>query len=130
MNPVLLIARRELAAYLRTMSGYVIIASLLFADGLLFNVFAMAGTAKRSSEVLANFFYLTSGCTMICAWLLSMRLLAEERQTGTFTLLNTSPVRDSEIVLGKFVSAFAVILLMTALSIVAGHWVSVQSPAQ
>ena len=37
MNPVLLIARRELGAYLRNMSGYVIIAVLLFLDGLAFN---------------------------------------------------------------------------------------------
>ena len=105
MNTVLLIARRELAAYLRTMSGYIIIAVMLVLDGLFFNAFAMAGTAKRSSEVLGDFFFYSSGFTMACAVFLSMRLLAEERQSGTLQLLYSSPVRDWEIVIGKFLSA-------------------------
>jgi ABC-2 type transport system permease protein len=111
MNNVMLIARRELAAYLRTMSGYVIIAGVLFLDGLLFNAFAMAGTAKKSSEIIADFFTVSSGCTMTCAVLLSMRLLAEERQMGTIQLLYSAPLRDWEIVLGKFLSSWAFLAL-------------------
>lgn len=114
MNAVLLIARRELAAYLRTMSGYVIIAVMLFLNGLMFNAFSMAGTAKRSSEILGEFFFFSSGFTMACAVFLSMRLLAEERQTGTVQLLYSSPVRDSEIVLGKFLSALVFLSLFLA----------------
>ena len=47
-----------------------------------------------------------------------MRLLAEERQTGTLMLLNTAPVREREIVLGKFLSAFGVLALLTLLTVV------------
>jgi len=54
---------------------------------------------------------------MIAGIVLAMRLLAEERQTGTITLLNTSPIKDVEIVAGKFISAFAVLALMTLLTI-------------
>lgn len=111
MRNVALIARRELAAYLRTMSGYVVIAVMLFVDGLLFNAFAVAGTAKKSSEVLGNFFMLTSGITMIGAVFLSMRLIAEERQAGTIALLYSSPVHDVEIVLGKFLAALGFLCL-------------------
>lgn len=117
MRNVLLIARRELAAYLRTMSGYVIIAGVLFVDGLMFNAFAMGQTARTSTEVIGDFFYFSSGSTMFAAVLLSMRLLAEERQNGTLQLLYSSPVRDVEIVLGKYVSAMgflALFLLATA----------------
>ena len=39
---------------------------------------------------------------MIASVFISMRLLAEEKQTGTLVLLTSSPVRDWEIVLGKF----------------------------
>jgi ABC-2 type transport system permease protein len=42
-----------------------------------------------------------------------MRLLAEERQAGTLALLYSSPVKDHEIVLGKFLSALAFLTLMT-----------------
>jgi len=108
MNSVLLIARRELGAYLRTMSGYIIIAVLLFLDGLAFNAFAVAGTAKKSSEILGDplgFFFWTSGIGMAVAIFLSMRLIAEERQTGTLQLLYSSPVHDREIVLGKYLAS-------------------------
>ena len=106
MRATLLIARRELGAYLRSMLGYIIIAGVLLVDGLLFNAFAVPGTAKKSSEVLADFFTLTSGITMVGAVFLSMRLIAEERQTGTIALLYSSPIHDVEIVLGKFLAAF------------------------
>jgi ABC-2 type transport system permease protein len=116
VNAALLIARREFYAYLRSPLGSAIVAAALLIDGLWFHFEGMS-RPLLSSEVLQQFFYGASGTTMIAAIVLSMRLLAEERQTGTFTLLNTSPVRDAEIVAGKFLSAFAVIAVMTALSI-------------
>src|SRR6185295_18780486 len=64
MRATLLIARREIGAYLRSMIGYVIIAGVLAIDGLLFNAYALGGADKRSSEVLSLFFYFGSGITM------------------------------------------------------------------
>jgi ABC-2 type transport system permease protein len=116
VNAALLIARREFYAYLRSPLGSALTAAVLLIDGLWFHFEGMSRTLL-SAEVLQQFFYGASGTTMIAGIVLSMRLLAEERQTGTLTLLNTSPVRDSEIVAGKFLSAFAVIVLMTVLSI-------------
>jgi ABC-2 type transport system permease protein len=113
MKATLLIARRELAAYLRSMTGYVIAALVLVVDGLLFQAFVMGGGDKLSAEVLSNFFYISSGTTMIASVFISMRLLAEERQTGTLVLLTSSPVHDWEIVLGKFLSAFVFLSLIT-----------------
>jgi ABC-2 type transport system permease protein len=114
---IALLIRRELAAYLRSPMGYIIVAAVLCIDGLLFNVFALGGTPKLSAEVLELFFYFSSGTTMIASIFLSMRLLAEEKQTGTLTLLFTSPVRESEIVLGKFFSALIFFCLMTLLTV-------------
>lgn len=116
MNAALLIARRELYAYLRSPLGASIVAAVLLIDGLWFQTQGMSGS-RFSAEVLQEFFYGASGTTMIASIVLSMRLVAEERQTGTFTLLSTSPVRDVEIILGKFLSAYAVIVLMTALTL-------------
>jgi len=114
MTATWLIARRELSAYLRTMSGYVIAAVVLFVDGILFNVRAMGSQQDRlSTEVLSEFFFNSSGLTMAAAVFLSMRLLAEERQNGSMVLLASSPVREREIVLGKFFSAFIFLTLMT-----------------
>jgi ABC-2 type transport system permease protein len=114
MTAVWLIARRELGAYLRTMSGYVIAAIVLFVDGILFNVRALGGQHDRlSTEVLSEFFFNSSGLIMAASVFLSMRLLAEERQNGSIVLLASSPLREREIVLGKFASALLFLTLMT-----------------
>jgi len=114
MTATWLIARRELGAYLRTMSGYVIAAVVLFVDGILFNVRALGGQQDRlSTEVLSQFFENSSGLVMAASVFLSMRLLAEERQNGSMVLLASSPVRERDIVLGKFLSAFIFLTLMT-----------------
>jgi len=44
---------------------------------------------------------------------LSMRLLAEERQTGTMVLLASSPIREREIVIGKFLSSLIFLAMFT-----------------
>ena len=113
----LLIARREIATYLKTPAGYIIVAAVLLIDGILFNAYAMGGRPRLSSDVLEDFFFFSSGTTMIACILLSMRLLAEERQTGTIVLLYTSPVREVEVVLGKYLSALAFFAGLTALTI-------------
>jgi ABC-2 type transport system permease protein len=112
-----LIARRELRAYLRSPFGYIVAAAMLLIDGLLFQGYALGAGARLSAEVLHDFFYFASGTTMVAAILLSMRLLAEERQTGTLVLLNTAPLRESAIIAGKFLSAFVFVVLLTAVTV-------------
>lgn len=115
MNRALLIARRELAAYLTSTTGWVILAVILLADGLLFNGFAMANE-KKSFDVLQGFFYFSSGTTMVASIFISMRLYAEERQQGTLVLLETAPIAEYVVVIGKFLGAWSFLLLLLALS--------------
>ena len=117
MRNVALIVRRELGSYLRTPSGYFIAAAVLLLDGLLFNAMAVGDEPRLSSEVLRLFFYFAGIVTMIGGVLFSMRLLAEERWTGTDVLLFTSPIREGEIVLGKYLSALVFLTLLTLLSL-------------
>ena len=49
---------------------------------------------------------------MAAGVLLSFRLIAEERQNHSIVLLNTSPVRDTEIVLGKFFAALTFLAIL------------------
>ncbi len=117
MSPTLLIARRELASYLRSWNGYIIIAILLAVGGLLFNSAVLGGMEKRSSEVVAFFFFGASGFVPIASVFFTMRLIAEERQTGTVNLLYSSPITDRQIVVGKYLSALVfmfVFLLLTS----------------
>lgn len=123
MTRVLLIARRELGAYLRSPAGYIIASLMLLLDGILFYLDpfrmgrgALGRGAKLSSDVLEGFFFNASGVTMLACVLFSMRLVAEERQTGTIVLLYTSPVSEREVVLGKYLSALALFAVMTLLT--------------
>ena len=110
-----IIFRRELQAYIRSPMGYIVAAVVLLLDGVIFYSTALGPDAGEllSGEVLRRFFYFASGMTSIAAVALSVRLIAEERQTGTQLLLDTSPVRDWEIVLGKFLSALAFLSAIT-----------------
>jgi len=119
MKATLTIMKRELGAYLNSPLGYVVAAIVLFVDGLLFYTEAIGPTAgpRLSGQVLALFFQTTSGLIAVAAVALSIRLLAEERQAGTMVLLKTSPVRDIEIVLGKFLSAFIFLAGITLVTV-------------
>lgn len=115
MRNALLIAGRELRSYVRQPLGWIVASVMLLLDGLLFQVAAMAG-AKLSAQVLADFFYYLSGITMIGAIALSMRLIAHEREKGTLILINTAPIRDSEIIVGKFLALFVFLFGVTVLT--------------
>ena len=101
------ILRRELAAYLKSPLGYVVAAAVLLLAGLMFYAEALGPSAgaRLSADVVSRFFYNVSGLVSIAAVALSIRLITEERQTGSMVLLHTAPVRDREIVLGKFLAA-------------------------
>jgi ABC-2 type transport system permease protein len=111
----LVLARRELGAYVRSPMAAIVVASVLLIDGILFYWQALS-EKLLSAEVLEQFFYNASGTTMIAGIVLSMRLLAEERQMGTFTLLNTAPLADHDIIIGKYMAALVLLILMTVLT--------------
>lgn len=119
MKAILTIMRRELGAYLNSPLGYVVAATVLFMDGILFYTQGLGpdAGARLSAEVIFRFFLYSSVLVAVAAIALSIRLLAEERQAGTMVLLKTSPIRDVEIVLGKFFSALIFLTGITVASI-------------
>jgi ABC-2 type transport system permease protein len=117
MQKVFLIAWRDLAAYFNTWTGYIVAAASLFITGILFNAMAIGNEAEYSEVVLGNFFYFSSGIAMVAAICLAMRLIAEERQTGTIVLFYTSPVTERQIIYGKFLSALGFFVFLQLLSL-------------
>ncbi|MDE3269213.1 MAG: ABC transporter permease subunit [Pseudomonadota bacterium] len=113
----LTIIKRELQSYFSTWNGYVIAALALLLEGLLFNAFAIGNSAKFSADVMADFFYLASGVTMVASLFLAIRLFAEEKSSGTLILLYTSSLSEREIVYGKFISALVYLAVMHLLSL-------------
>lgn len=105
MQSTLAIARREFNTYFNSPMAYIVLgAFLLVAGWLFFSTLFLAGQAS-----LRGFFGLAPFLFVLLAPAITMRLVAEERKSGTLELLLTYPVRDWEIVVGKFLAALAMV---------------------
>jgi ABC-2 type transport system permease protein len=116
MRATRIIFKRELTAYLRSPISWVIAAVILLGQGIFFQAWALRGE-QLSALVMERFLFVSSFAIGTAGIILSFRLLAEERQTHSMVLLNTSPVRDLDIVLGKFFAALAFLTVMLVLSL-------------
>jgi ABC-2 type transport system permease protein len=101
------IAKRELGAYFKSLIAYVVLGAFLIITGyLFFNNFFMVGNASMEGYFGNMPFLLLFFCPAI-----AMRLLAEERGSGTIEMLLTMPVRDLEVVAGKYLAALGVLFV-------------------
>lgn len=116
MTAVLLIARRDLAAWLRSWLGWLIVAVLLCMLGVAFQAVAMGDRARLSSEVLVIFFWFAFGFTCAAGIFLSMGSLASELREGTIVTLYTAPISEWQVVLGKWLASFAFVGVFVALT--------------
>ena len=112
MRGMMLVARRDLAAYFNSYWGWVVIAVVLLVDGLLFNAYAVGDQPKYSALVMEHFFFFSFGCTVLASLPVTMRLFAEEKQTGTMVLLDSAPLQRWQLLGGKYLSAYAVMALL------------------
>ncbi len=115
MRAATIIYRREMGTYLQSIVGRIVGSLALLLMGVTFQVFG--AKTQLSGEMLQQFFWGSSGVVMGVSIILSVRLVAEDRQTGSLLLLNTSPVRDVEIILGKFFAAQSFLALILAVSV-------------
>jgi ABC-2 type transport system permease protein len=66
---------------------------------------------------LSHIFFQTSALFLLLVPIISMRLVAEERKSGTLEVLLTAPVREIEVVLAKFVASITLVAAMLTLSV-------------
>lgn len=131
----LTIARKELSSYFRSPIAYGVMAFFALIAGYFFYV-AVMFFVRRGIEssmmgqsfpmdlneyVIRPLFSNVSVIGLFLIPMITMRLFAEEKRTGTIELLVTSPLRDLEIILGKWLAAlvlYAAMLAISALSLV------------
>ena len=111
---MLAIWKRELQSYFYTPVGYVFMGVFLALSGTFFYMLMLG---SRSSDVL-TFLGQLSYLWMLLSPVLTMRLLAEEKQKRTDQLLLTSPVSLPGIVLGKYLAAFTVMIFTVLLTLI------------
>ncbi len=108
MRNIAAITARELSSYFNSSLAYVITGAFLLVNGYLFGIVVV--NSRQASMDFA--FSDMAIILMLLMPALTMRLLAEEQRTGTLELLLTAPVRDIEVVLGKFLGMFVLFLAM------------------
>lgn len=109
MNSVVCIARKELASFFNSPVAYVVLGVFLAISGSLFFFFSPLFILNDAS--MRSFFSLMPVIFMFLAPAITMRLIAEERKSGTIEMLLTLPVREWEVVAGKYLAALSMVVI-------------------
>jgi ABC-2 type transport system permease protein len=125
MKNVLALLRRELNAYFASVLGYVVMIVFLFVMGRTFVqimlVFRERPMQFGPMEALFGMFWFPS---LFIVPAITMRLLSEEKRSGTIEMLMTAPVTDFQVVLAKYLGA---VLLYTLPWVLTGLYVVILS---
>ena len=123
MRNIWIIAKREYNHYFISPIAYVVAFMILLTIGIIFainvfyfiqNAFQSFGQAPDITPITGAFGFLL----VLTVPALTMRLLADEARMGTMELLLTAPVRDFELVAGKWLGGFLFLLTILAITIV------------
>ena len=115
MQAFFTLTRRELAAYFVSVTGYIIIGAAAFLMGWSFDVLLRGLQSEPTAMPLTEIFYETLMfwiILLLLAPVITMRLFAQEKATGTFETLMTTPVSDMQVVLAKFAGAYIFFMVM------------------
>ena len=113
MENILCIFRREFRSYFDSPVAYIVLMFFLLISGYFFtsNLFLVNQANLRTLFGIIPLLY------VFFVPAISMRLLAEEKKSGTIELLFTYPIRDAEIVVGKYLAALALIAVLLLFTI-------------
>lgn len=113
MRNTITIAQRQFLSYFNSPAAYIVICLFLALLGAFFwPPFFLMGRAS-----VRDMFQLVPILLLVAIPAITMGLVAEEKRTGTIELLITMPVRDSEVIVGKFLGALGLYVVMLAMTV-------------
>lgn len=113
-DPAIIFCRKELKSYFDSPIAYIIITIFLLISGWFFfsDLFLVNQTTLRNLFGIIPFIF------MFFLPAITMRLISEEKKSGTIEVLLTLPVKDHQIILGKFLAGMILISLAVILTLV------------
>lgn len=114
---VLTIAKREFGSFLNSPAAYILVSVSLVLLGVYFFLYK-GGIWQVDQASMARLLGAMPVALCVGIPLFTMRSLAEEKRMGTLEMLITMPVKDSEVILGKYLAALGMVCLQLALLIV------------
>jgi ABC-2 type transport system permease protein len=115
MREFVTLTRRELGSFFVSFSGYVIIAAAAFLMGLSFVVLLVKLRSEPLPMPVTEMFYLTPffwTILLLAVPVITMRLFALEKYSGTFETLMTTPVTEFQVVTAKFTGAMMFYMIL------------------
>jgi len=116
MHATWIIAKRELASFFDSLIAYIMLVLFLGFSGF-FTWILGSDIFYTGQATLESFFNVAYWTLFFFIPALTMRLLAEEKKSGTIELLLTKAVTDRQIVLGKFLSALLLVIIALAFTL-------------
>lgn len=110
------IFKRDFRSYFNSPIAYIVIVAYLLITGFLFFNQLLAPGGMQEASLRPFFSGLSRFFLIIFSPAITMRLIAEEKSSGTIELLSTLPVSDLDVVLGKFMAAMAMVLVALGLT--------------
>jgi ABC-2 type transport system permease protein len=98
------IFQKEINTFFSSLIGYIVVAVFLILTGLLLWVFPDTSLLEQNFATLDQLFDLAPMIFMFLIPAVTMRTFSEEHQTGTIEFLTTKPLRDWEIIGGKYLA--------------------------
>jgi ABC-2 type transport system permease protein len=117
MKVSMTIAKREFRSYFDSPLAYVVICLSFFGLGLMFFMYRGGFWQIDRATMQPLFEYVPAGLAMLVVPVVTMRLMAEERRSGTLEMLITLPVRDSDVIMGKYIGALGLVLTVVLASL-------------
>ncbi len=114
MSPMLTIAKREFRSYFDSPLAYVVMCLSFLALGFMFFMLRGGFWQTDRATVQKVFEYTPWGLSLLVIPVVTMRLIAEERRSGTLEMLITLPVKDSDVIGGKYIGALGLVLVLVA----------------
>src|SRR5690606_3596751 len=102
--------KREFRSYFDSPLAYVVICLSFFGLGLMFFMHRGGFWQLGRATLQPLFEYVPAGLAILVVPVITMRLMAEEKRSGTLEMLITLPVKDSDVILGKFLGAVGLVL--------------------
>src|SRR5690606_13407586 len=109
---------KEFSSFFSSLVAYIAIGIFLVMTGLFLWVFPESAILENGYATLTGLFDVVPFLFMFLIPAITMRSLAEERKDGTFELLVTSPLSDTQIIGGKFLACMGVVVFTLLLTIV------------
>jgi ABC-2 type transport system permease protein len=116
MKKIWIIARRELNVFFDSLMAYILLVAFMAFTGL-FTWLMLADVFLNNQASLQAFFGVAYWSLFILIPAITMRMIAEEKKSGTLELLLTKPLTDWQVVLGKFLGTLLLICIALALSL-------------